>query len=259
MDFKWHEWRVYNALGWIFMAASADGTKLAAAGSLSGNIFTSTNSGTSWIQTSVPGTNYWEGIASSADGTKLVAVAQGSTNRAVGSIYTSTNSGATWVSNNVPSQTWTCIASSANGDKLVAVAVNSNSDAFYISTNSGTTWTLDSTYNPNWGHIVSSADGSQLMAILGPGIIGATEVVWPGPIYTSQSTPIPQLNIASSNSLKLSWIVPSTNFVLQQNSDLTTTNWTNLTNTPVLNLTNLQNEVMLSPPGSNVFFRLKTP
>jgi hypothetical protein len=46
---------------------------------------------------------------------------------------------------------------------------------------------------------------------------------------------------------------------LQQNSDLTTTNWTVMTNAPVLNLTNLQNQVILSPSGSNAFYRLKTP
>jgi hypothetical protein len=50
--------------------------------------------------------------------------------------------------------------------------------------------------------------------------------------------------------------VPSTNFVLQQNPDLTAIGWENLTNTPVLNLTNLQNEVILSPSNSSGFFRL---
>jgi hypothetical protein len=61
----------------------------------------------------------------------------------------------------------------------------------------------------------------------------------------------------TSGSLKLSWIVPSTNFVMQQSSDLQ--NWADMTNQPALNLTNLQNEVILALPGSNVFYRLKTP
>ena len=63
----------------------------------------------------------------------------------------------------------------------------------------------------------------------------------------------------SNNNLVLSWIVPTTNFVLQQNLDLTTTNWTNVTNAPVLNLTNLQDEVVLSPTNDSGFYRLKTP
>ena len=50
------------------------------------------------------------------------------------------------------------------------------------------------------------------------------------------------------------------NFVLQQNSDLCTSNWTDLTNnTPTLNLTNLQNQVALPLPAGNAFYRLKTP
>jgi hypothetical protein len=57
----------------------------------------------------------------------------------------------------------------------------------------------------------------------------------------------------------LSWIIPSTNFVLQQNSDLNTTNWITITKTPKLNLTNLQNQVFLSSNGSNNFYRLATP
>ena len=36
-------------------------------------------------------------------------------------------------------------------------------------------------------------------------------------------------------------------------------NWADLTNTPILNLTNLQNEVTLPFSGGDAFFRLKTP
>jgi hypothetical protein len=61
-----------------------------------------------------------------------------------------------------------------------------------------------------------------------------------------------------SNKTMLSWIVPSTNFVLQQNVDLGTTNWVTLTNVPVLNPTNLQEEVSFSPSNSAGFFRLGT-
>ena len=45
--------------------------------------------------------------------------------------------------------------------------------------------------------------------------------------------------------------------MMQQSADLQ--NWADMTNQPVLNLTNLQNEVILPPPGSNVFYQLKTP
>jgi hypothetical protein len=76
--------------------------------------------------------------------------------------------------------------------------------------------------------------------------------------YTAQSVSAPELNLAPSfTNVALSWIIPSTNFVLQQSSDLIS--WADVTNAPVLNLTNLQNEVTLSPSNSSGFYRLKTP
>jgi hypothetical protein len=68
---------------------------------------------------------------------------------------------------------------------------------------------------------------------------------------------MPQLNIALINpNFKLSWIVPSANFVLQQSSDLS--KWAEGTDTPpALNVTNLQNEVVLSPTNISDFYRLE--
>ncbi|MGA2787696.1 MAG: hypothetical protein ABSF60_09220, partial [Verrucomicrobiota bacterium] len=96
----------------------------------------------------------------------------------------------------------------------------------------------------------SSADGTKLAAAVnGDGI------------YTSYILPKPSLCLAASNSsLAFSWTMPSTNFVLQKNTNVAKANsWVTLTNTPVLNLTNLQNQIILPSPGSNVFYRLKTP
>jgi hypothetical protein len=149
---------------------------------------------------------------------------------------------------------------------LVAAACSDNNDyidsngPIYISTNSGTTWTLNAGGNSAWGFVAASADGSKLVGLIGTGVYdGSTTVLWNG-IYALQTTPSPQLNLAPSGSnLTVSWIIPSTNFVLQQCPDLSTLNWMDMTNPPVLNLTNLQNEVVLSPTSSNVFYRLKTP
>ena len=60
-----------------------------------------------------------------------------------------------------------------------------------------------------------------------------------------------------SSSVVLSWLIPSTNLVLQQSSDLVS--WADVTNPPVLNLTNLQNQVTLPLSGGSGFYRLKTP
>ena len=62
---------------------------------------------------------------------------------------------------------------------------------------------------------------------------------------------------ASGGSLVLFWPSPPGDFVLQQNPDLTSTNWVAATNTPTL--TNFQNQVILAPTASNQFYRLKYP
>jgi hypothetical protein len=237
-----------------WVASSADGTKLVAAAN-EGYIFTSTNSGATWQSAGFSLGGFSYSVASSADGSKLVT-GGGSL------IFTSTNSGATWISNSVPGVDyiqWQSFASSADGNKLVAVASSTVVSAggagnIYISTNSGTTWTRADAPVRSWSCVASSADGSKLVGSAYPGRL----LVYFGGIYTSQTTPAPSINLTPTNSnLTLSWIVPSTAFVLQQSSDLGS--WTDMTNTPVLNLTNLQNEVILSPTGSSIFYRLKTP
>jgi hypothetical protein len=148
----------------------------------------------------------------------------------------------------VPNQVWYSVASSADGSKSVA----SGSGGIYVSTNSGSTWVQTGASGEYWPSVASSTDGNKLVAAAGLFAVGGDR------IYTLDFTPSPYLNITSTNgALAFSWIIPSTNFVLQQSSDLST--WTDLTNTPVLNLTNLQNELVLSPTSSSGFYRLKTP
>jgi hypothetical protein len=104
-----------------------------------------------------------------------------------------------------------------------------------------------------------SADGARLVATVGTP--NSYYPSYPNPFYPfeffylSQTTPSPKLNLsASDNNATVSWIIPSLNFTLQQSSNLTS--WTDVTNQPVLNLTNLQNQVVLPPPNGNSFFRL---
>jgi hypothetical protein len=146
---------------------------------------------------------------------------------------------------------WISIASSADGRKLIAAAApnTTSSNMIFTSSDFGFTWTSNNVPVVNWSCVASSADGNQLVA-------GSAY----GGIWTRQTTPDPRLNITpSSNSSTVSWTVPSTDFILQQNPDLTTTNWTDVTNPPVLNLTNLQDEVALPMAAGNNFYRLKTP
>jgi hypothetical protein len=258
---------------WLAAASSADGARLVAA-NYGGLIYSSTNSGATWI-TNTTLSKSWTSLASSADGEQFVAAAYGD------KIYISTNSGLNWTPTGAPTESWRSICSSSNGRKLAAVG----GGVTYISTNSGSTW---ASTNIDGQCIVCSADGTKLV------IVGDTQIQtsadsemtwvtnnapseWYGAassadgcklwavgyphmgIWVGQTTPSPQLNLQPTNGkLAFSWIVPSTNFVLQQNLDLTTTNWVTLTNALTLNLTNLHNETTLSPSSGGGFFRLAT-
>ncbi len=61
----------------------------------------------------------------------------------------------------------------------------------------------------------------------------------------------------SGANLVLSWPSPPGSFALLQNANLTTTNWTTITNMPAF--ANGQNQVILSPTNSSEFYRLEYP
>lgn len=250
------DWMPANApaAGWESVACSADGTKAIAA---NGNqVWISKDSGATWTQTDLPSQN-WSSVCSSADGNKLVAVGRPTVTSpsgqpiSSGGIGISTDSGASWTTNgNFGAD---AIVSSEDGNKLTA----GNGSRIYTSTDLGMTWIQETNIS---GSIACSADGNKLVVATQTLTTSPSGFLFliAGPIYTSFSTPSPQMNITPTNGgFKLSWIIPSTNFVLQQSSDLST--WTDLTNTPVLNLTNLQNEVTLPLSAGNGFYRLKTP
>ena len=93
------------------------------------------------------------------------------------------------------------------------------------------TWTATSAPTTNWQTIASSADGSRLVAaVYSDGAGGGGEIV--------------------------SWIIPSTNFALQQKADLSPTKWNSVLVPPVLNVTNLRNEVSLPLTGDFGIYRL---
>lgn len=65
----------------------------------------------------------------------------------------------------------------------------------------------------------------------------------------------PVLNIAfTSNDVLISWSATYTGFALQENSDLTATNWTDVTNS--FNVVGGENQVLISSPAGNNFYRL---
>jgi len=242
---------------WNSISCSADGTKeIAANGS---QVWISEDSGATWTQTDLPSEN-WTAVCSSADGQRLFAGASSGPNG------TSTNSGTSWTTNNYFSAFF-AMQSSADGNKLFAAVLNVFGGGrvfpgICISTNLGMDWIQET--NLSASALASSADGNKLavcttapFSVMLPGGRMITEGSTAS-IYTSFTTPSPQLNITPSNSsFALSWIVPSTNLVMQQSSDLAS--WSDVTNTPVLNLTNLQDQITVVPSNSNGFYRLATP
>ncbi len=134
------------------------------------------------------------------------------------------------------------MACSADGNRVIGIH-----GSIYTSADRGATWVSNSVPVANWSSVACSADGSRLFATVNG-----------GGIYTFQATPAPTLNIRQSgNTVLVSWVVPSMEFDLQQSSDLT--NWSGVGVTPVLNYTNLCQEVTLPLSQGPRFYRLATP
>ena len=146
---------------WNSITSSSDGSKLAAVVE-NGSIYTSTDSGATWIEQTSAGSRYWSSITSSSDGTKLAAAVSG------GYIWTSNNSGVTWIAQTgAGSGYWKSITSSSDGTKLAVVL---NPGKIYTSTDSGASWTLRE--SPRfWTSITSSSDGTKLAAAVDNGAI----------------------------------------------------------------------------------------
>jgi hypothetical protein len=238
--------------GWDSVASSADGTKLVA---MSGpQVYTSSDSGATWTPVNAGLCNCVPvaGVVSSADGAVLMAASD--------VISISSDFGVTWAQPNVQVSWWSAVACSGDGTKLAACsqAGVDSSGAFspsvvYMSNDSGATWTnSDTPAQRRWSALTYSGNGSNL--VLAGGSIFSLRSPPPPP---PQPTP-PRLETAQSGAgLSLSWLVPSSSFVLQQNSDLTTTNWTTVSVSQVLNLTNLHQEVTIAPTNGSGFYRLK--
>jgi hypothetical protein len=272
------------------LAMSADGKTLVVLTdqSSSGGIYVSTNAGSSWILATNLNT-FWENAACPANGTKLAALTSSLEN----SVYISTNSGATWQSSlsfetPEPGESW--LYSTSDGSLLVAEAVEQADDKFFLSTNWGQTWSRgilkmwctvgsangsmlvgilpghsgsiytstnleapaisNSAPQAVWNALACSADGRKLFASAGSNDSPSTNGIW-----TLQLPAAPQINFSSSTgAINFSWLVPSTNMLLEESPDMNL--WTALTNSPSLNLTNLQEQLSLLATNSSEFFRL---
>jgi hypothetical protein len=173
---------------WAQVAASADGTRLAAVttgGSAAGvsppvfspnGVYTFNNSSPIWVlqsgaenpSTTPPasacaGVCLWNSIASSTDGLTLVASRNGQPigSPVFGSITLTHDGGASWKLSGAPTNVnWWSVAASADGKRLAAAGT----DGVYLSSDGGTTWNKTSAPQ-TISTVVSSADGKHLAAI----------------------------------------------------------------------------------------------
>ncbi len=231
----------------LAVASSADGNKLVADDLTASTIYTSGDGGNTWAPHSPP-LQAFIALASSADGTRLVVTSQGSGSG--GPIFISTNSGLNWTTNLAPLSNWVAVASSADGRTLLAASGGSSAQGhLFLSTDWGATWNLTNSLLTHWSCVAVSADGTKLAAAENA-----------GHIYTLHLSPVtlsPSLSIRhSGTNAVISWLVPSMPFTLQQNAAVTSSNWIDVTAAPLLNTTDLHNEVTVANTLGNAFFRL---
>ncbi|HVV00731.1 MAG TPA: hypothetical protein VHH88_05170 [Verrucomicrobiae bacterium] len=69
--------------------------------------------------------------------------------------------------------------------------------------------------------------------------------------------PVLRVVRTATNTVVIAWPAAATGFSLQQNSLLGTVNWTSVTNVPAV--VGTENQIIVSPPVGNRFFRLQSP
>jgi hypothetical protein len=105
-------------------------------------------------------------------------------------------------------------------------------------------WSVDGTHPNTWGaHLIAAGIESQL------GFLNTVSAYAMANTYAGLTNTV--------NGVVISWASPSAGFVLQQNSNLATTNWTNFGGTVHSNNTTMS--VTNSPLTGNLFFRLLHP
>jgi hypothetical protein len=105
-------------------------------------------------------------------------------------------------------------------------------------------WMKANAPTQQWQTVTSSADGIKLAA----GIYDLST----GGIYTALAPPTLRMRMAGNGAV-LSWSGSAAGFTLQQNSDLSKTNWADVGSGTLVNGTN---QISVSPISGHGFFRL---
>ena len=208
-------WQLSTVSGnnWLSLAASADGTRMNAAGS--GGLYSSADSGHTWGGPYTGFSGSWNAVAASADGNTIYAVAN------TKAIQVTTNSAGSWLTGvGTLGSNWLCVACSADGTKSIAsikggsvytsanytnwfptglsngvwiaVAYAGNGNLYAAANTNGYVYAPSHYVRvaPNLTALVCSSDGSKLVACASP-----------GRIYTSMNSGITWItnNVATAN------------------------------------------------------------
>ena len=170
----------------VSVAISHDGTK-AIIGAEYGNVYVSSDSGSSWTATSLSSSLRWYGVAMSSDGSKMVACSNPSFQNGDynGQLQMSTDGGSTWNALS-PSGRFRDVAMSTDGQVIAATAEEGK---VHISTDGGSTFT-ERGDTLKWSKIAMSSDGSKMIAsLIYTGTVGYVSldggVTWTQPTLSS--------------------------------------------------------------------------
>lgn len=138
---------------------SSDASKIIA-GVHSGRLYTSVDSGNTWVETQPAGnTNkFWNTVASDADGSFLMAASES------GRLYVSSDSGATWAEKQPAGNTdknWLKVVSDSTGTNLIAAE-----NRLYTSSDGGVSWTERQPAGnilQIWNTVAADSDGSNII------------------------------------------------------------------------------------------------
>jgi hypothetical protein len=104
---------------------------------------------------------------------------------------------------------------------------------------------------------VTGTMGQSDAGAMGGGTYSLTGGFWA--LYAVQTPGAPTLRIflTATNTAVIAWPTPSAGYTLQSNTNLATTNWPSVLN--AVNVVGSENQVIISPPAGNRFFRLSHP
>jgi hypothetical protein len=177
-----------------------------------------------WKKPDLAQTNHVE-ILSTEDNENIVVMVQDN-----GPIYSSTNSGMTWTVINTPGKYDFPLTSQPDGAGFYGETT------LYPSPDNQKTGAATPT---NWYALGSGPDGISLV------------------LSADASQPSPALSITYANGgMVISWPSALAGFALQVNRDFTTSNWVQVTN--AVNKVGEENQVLVSSPAPNNFYRLKS-